>query len=71
MEYENEPGTRTAGLLARQRILALVKSGALAASAPIEATQLQPASLDLRLGTEAFRVRASFLPGKGRASPSG
>ncbi len=65
MEYENEPGTRTAGLLARQRILALVKSGALAASAPIEPTQLQPASLDLRLGTEAFRVRASFLPGKG------
>ena len=37
-----------------------------AAAAPIEAGQLQPASLDLRLGTEAFRVRASFLPGKRR-----
>ncbi|HXZ15414.1 MAG TPA: 2'-deoxycytidine 5'-triphosphate deaminase, partial [Roseiarcus sp.] len=28
--------------------------------------QFQPASLDLRLGKEAFRVRASFLPGRGR-----
>jgi dCTP deaminase len=65
MTSENEPGTRPAGLLARQRILALVKSGALAAETPIALTQLQPASLDLRLGAEAYRVRASFLPGKG------
>jgi dCTP deaminase len=28
--------------------------------------QIQPASLDLRLGHRAFRVRASFLPGAGR-----
>jgi dCTP deaminase len=28
--------------------------------------QLQPASLDLRLGTIAYRVRASFLAGAGR-----
>ena len=33
---------------------------------PIEAAQFQPASLDLRLGKEAYRVRASFLPGRGR-----
>ena len=65
MRSQNEPGIRPAGLLARQRILALVKSGALAAATPIEPGQLQPASLDLRLGSEAFRVRASFLPGKG------
>ncbi len=65
MRSENEPGSRPAGLLARQRILALVKSGAVAAAAPIEPGQLQPASLDLRLGAEAFRVRASFLPGRG------
>jgi dCTP deaminase len=31
---------------------------------PIEANQLQPASIDLRLGSVAYRVRASFLPGK-------
>ena len=29
--------------------------------------QFQPASLDLRLGKEAYRVRASFLPGRGRS----
>lgn len=30
---------------------------------PIKETQFQPASLDLRLGSRAYRVRASFLPG--------
>lgn len=32
---------------------------------PILEDQYQPASLDLRLGASAYRVRASFLPGKG------
>ena len=59
------PGRQPAGLLARQRIAALVASGGVGAAAPIEPGQIQPASLDLRLGPEAFRVRASFLPGKG------
>ena len=31
---------------------------------PIQDDQYQPASLDLRLGPVAYRVRASFLPGK-------
>ncbi|MSQ24275.1 MAG: 2'-deoxycytidine 5'-triphosphate deaminase [Chloroflexi bacterium] len=31
---------------------------------PIRPDQVQPASLDLRLGPVAYRVRASFLPGK-------
>jgi dCTP deaminase len=31
---------------------------------PIQDDQFQPASLDLRLGAWAYRVRASFLPGK-------
>jgi dCTP deaminase len=30
---------------------------------PVDSDQIQPASLDLRLGERAFRVRASFLPG--------
>ena len=30
----------------------------------IEAEQLQPASLDLRLGETAYRIRSSFLPGQ-------
>ena len=33
-------------------------------------SQIQPASLDLRLGDIAYRVRASFLPGPERGSPS-
>jgi dCTP deaminase len=36
----------------------------LLADEPIIETQIQPASIDLRLGPVAFRVRASFLPGK-------
>src|SRR5208282_5979577 len=58
-------GAGPGGLLARQRIASLARDGAVSAAAPIEAGQVQPASLDLRLGAEAFRVRASFLPGKG------
>jgi dCTP deaminase len=37
--------------------------GWISAAAPFAPRQIQPASLDLRLGREAFRVRASFLPG--------
>lgn len=38
----------------------------LALDIDIETDQIQPASLDLRLGNVAYRLRASFLPGKGR-----
>ena len=59
-------GAGPAGLLARQRIEALAREGALFAAAPIEAGQLQPASLDLRLGGRGFS-RARELPaGQGR-----
>jgi dCTP deaminase len=44
-------------------IASLVESGAIAVSHPLDADQIQPASLDLRLGKIAYRVRASFLPG--------
>ena len=37
---------------------------------PIADDQFQPASLDLRLGPTAYRVRASFLPGPGARSRS-
>ena len=55
---------RGAGLLPAQAIRALIAEGRLSADAPIADTQIQPASLDLRLGAKAFRVRASFLPGR-------
>ncbi len=55
----------TDGILPAQAIRALVSSGALRPSVPLAPGQLQPASVDLRLGPTAFRVRASFLPGPG------
>jgi dCTP deaminase len=63
----SDPPAATPGLLSRQRIRALAAAGGIVADRPIEPTQFQPASLDLRLGREAFRVRASFLPGRGVA----
>ena len=59
------------GLLARQTIGTMTRAGIVTAQHAIEATQFQPASLDLRLGAEAFRVRASFLPGRGRSVVEG
>jgi dCTP deaminase len=54
------------GVLASQQIRALLAAGVITAPEPVLPAQIQPASLDLRLGTEAIRVRASFLAGAGR-----
>ena len=54
--------TRT-GILPSQAIRALMAAGEIAGMAEIEDAQIQPASLDLRLGKVAYRIRASFLPG--------
>jgi dCTP deaminase len=54
------------GILPCQAIEALIEAGAIGAVSPFAADQVQPASLDLRLGGHAWRVRASFLPGAGR-----
>jgi dCTP deaminase len=48
-------------------IAALARDGAIVAARPFASDQIQPASLDLRLGAVAYRVRASFLPGPGTA----
>ena len=58
--------TETPGILPCQSIEALIDSGAVRAPTAFERDQVQPASLDLRLGATAWRVRASFLPGPGR-----
>ena len=55
--------TRTTGILADKAIKALFDAGKLKSEAALDHDQIQPASLDLRLGAKAFRVRASFLPG--------
>jgi len=51
-------------------IAALAQDRAIAAARPFAPDQIQPASLDLRLGAVAYRVRASFLPGPGIAVAS-
>ncbi|WP_164681856.1 2'-deoxycytidine 5'-triphosphate deaminase [Fuscovulum blasticum] len=54
------------GVLPDQAIRDLIASGAIAAEPAVLDAQVQPASLDLRLGPVAYRVRASFLAGAGR-----
>jgi len=53
----------TAGVLPFQAIEQMIARGEITASQPVPQAQIQPASLDLRLGGKAWRVRASFLPG--------
>jgi dCTP deaminase len=52
------------GVLPDHLLRALHGQGAICAANPFADNQIQPASLDLRLGDYAYRVRASFLPGK-------
>jgi dCTP deaminase len=51
------------GILPCQAIDDLVDQGIVDPSEPLSEGQVQPSSIDLRLGDVAYRVRASFLPG--------
>ncbi len=53
---------RRAGVLPYQELRAAVEAGWIRAGAQLGEGQLQPASLDLRLGPVAYQLRASFLP---------
>ncbi|MEO9900579.1 2'-deoxycytidine 5'-triphosphate deaminase [Nisaea sp.] len=55
---------RTTGILPSQTIREMIKGGQIASDTPVIDGQIQPSSIDLRLGDEAYRVRASFLPGR-------
>jgi dCTP deaminase len=58
-------GMYMTGLLPVQHLRGLIEhSREIRSLVAIEPGQLQPASLDLRLGATAWRVRASFLPGE-------
>lgn len=57
--------TQTPGVIASQGIARMIAAGQITSDTHIPNPQIQPASLDLRLGTVAWRVRASFLPGRG------
>jgi len=59
------PNTADKGILPDRMIDALARGGAIVPARPFVPGQIQPASLDLRLGDVAYRVRASFLPGPG------
>jgi dCTP deaminase len=54
------------GVLPAQTLRQMIADGAIRAMPAVDPAQIQPASLDLRLGTTAYRVRASFLTGHGR-----
>jgi dCTP deaminase len=54
-----------AGILPAHGIASLIEDGKIRLARLPDADQIQPASLDLRLGGIAYRVRASFLPGPG------
>lgn len=58
-------GAVSDGILPAQAIRALADAGQIMPAEAFGARQVQPASLDLRLGDKAYRVRASFLPGPG------
>jgi dCTP deaminase len=53
------------GVLASQKIKDMINTNKIIVTNPIDSDQIQPASLDLRLGNTAYRVRASFLAGSG------
>ncbi|HEX2578479.1 MAG TPA: 2'-deoxycytidine 5'-triphosphate deaminase, partial [Aquihabitans sp.] len=53
---------RPQGVLAVQHLRQALDAGVIAADTPVPEGNLQPASLDLRLGSEAIRLRCSFLP---------
>jgi len=52
------------GILPAQTIRELAEAGVVRVQQPLDPGQVQPASLDLRLGATVWRVRASFLPGR-------
>ena len=53
------------GVLSSQEILDLISKNIISSDQEIDKNIIQPASIDLRLGVKAWRVPASFLPGKG------
>ena len=57
--------SETPGVLPDTQLQGLIAEGAICAETPFADGQVQPASLDLRLADDVYRIRASFLPGAG------
>lgn len=66
MLQDTEKATKM-GVLPMQDLRAMIARGEILSPEGVQADQVQPASLDLRLGHRAWRMRASFLAGKGRS----
>lgn len=54
------------GVLPDTELRQLFNDGAISSSSQLDGDQIQPASLDLRLGRDVYRIRASFLPRQAR-----
>ena len=63
LDLEKLKASYSTGILPAQTIRDLLDAGYVGADTPILDEQIQPASIDLRLGSVAYRVRSSFLPG--------
>src|SRR5437667_7051419 len=62
-DVQREPAdVRTTGVLPSQRLEDLISAGHIRANVAISPDQIQPSSLDLRLGPVAYEIDASFLP---------
>ncbi len=59
---------RKHGILPDKHLKQLIQEDAVYADSPIGDAQIQPASLDLRLGTKAYRLLSSFLPERSEIS---
>jgi dCTP deaminase len=53
---------RRSGILPSQEIRELIRNGKIRSHTDIPDAQVQPASIDLRLGSVAYQVKASFIP---------
>ncbi len=60
---QQQTDTSCPGILPAHMLRRFFDEGLLNCETELDADQIQPASLDLRLGNKAYRVRASFLPG--------
>lgn len=56
--------TMADGILIHSDIEARIDEEVVRSAQPVEVDQVQPTSLDLRLGSVAYRIRAGFLPGR-------
>ncbi len=65
LKDELEAPRHATGIVPAQSIRGFIQRHHIHSVAEITEDQVQPASIDLRLGATAYRVRASFLPGGG------